>query len=84
MEEHRKKLSESHKGKYKGKDSPVSKAISMYDEEGNFIRRFDCIADANEYFGKDRNCSTIIACLKGRKNTAYGYIFKYAEEKIKK
>ena len=79
-EEHRKKLSESHKGKYKGKDSPVSKAILMYDKEGNFIKRFDSIADANEYFGKDRNCSTISHCLKGRNKTVYGYIFRYAEE----
>lgn len=80
-EEHKKKLSESHKDKYKGKDSPVSKPILMYDGEGNFIRRFDSTADANEYFGKDRNCSSISNCLKGRRKTAYGHIFRYAEEK---
>lgn len=79
-EEHKKKLSESLKGKYKGKDSPNAKPILMYDREGNFIRRFDCIRDANEYFGKDRDCSSICNCLKGRTKTIYGFIFKYEDE----
>lgn len=73
-------MSESHKGKYKGKDSPVSKAILMYDKEGNFIRRFDCIGDAYEYFGKNRYCSNITLCLRGKNKIAYGFIFKYEDE----
>lgn len=76
-EEHKKKMSESHKGKYKGKDHPGSKPILMYDKKGNFIRRFDSTADANEYFGKDRSCSNITLCLRGKNKTAYGFIFKY-------
>ena len=79
-EETKKKMSDSHKGKYKGKDSPNAKAILMYDREGDFIRRFDSIVDANEYFGKDRGCSSICNCLKGRRKTAYGFIFKYEDE----
>lgn len=85
-EEHKKKISEKIRGKNnpnygkKGKDSPRSKPILMYDKEGNFIRRFDCIADANEYLRKDRTCSAIGECLKGRRKTAYGYVFKYADE----
>ena len=75
-----KSLSKRMTGKYKGKDSPNAKSILMYDREGNFIRRFDCIGDANEYFGKARYCSAINKCLKGRNKTAYGYIFKYAEK----
>lgn len=72
-EKHRKKLSESHKGNN-------AKPILMYDQEGNFIKRFDSIADANEYFGKDRCCSSICNCLKGRRKTTYGFIFKYEDE----
>lgn len=83
-EESKKKMSESHKGKNKGKDNPTSKSILMYDEEGNFIRRFECIGDANEHFGKPRNFTGINNCLSGRSKTAYGYIFRYAEKKIKK
>jgi group I intron endonuclease len=72
-EESKKKMSESHKGNN-------AKPILMYDEEGNFIRKFNSIADANEYFGKDRGCSNIKMCLRGKRKTAYGYIFRYAEE----
>ena len=97
-EEHKKKISESKKGKHrseetkkkisasltgkKGKDANGSKPILMYDQEGNFIKRFDSIADANEYFGKDRGCGSISNCLKGRTKTIYGYVFKYADEVI--
>lgn len=80
-EETKKKISESLKGKYKGKDSPHAKPILMYNKEGNFIKRFECIHDANEYLGKGRYCSNITMCLTGRRKTAYGYIFQYAEEK---
>lgn len=79
-EETKKKISKSHKGKYKGKDSPNAKPILMYDREGNFIRRFDSIVDANEYFGKGRYCSGISMCLTGRRKTTYGFIFKYEDE----
>lgn len=79
-EEHKKKISECKKGKYKGKDSPVSKPILMYDKKGNFIRRFDCIADATEYLGKDRYCNGISCCLRGKNKTAYGFIFKYEDK----
>ena len=81
-----KRSSENHKGEKhpnygkKGKDNPTSKPILMYDKEGNFIRRFDCIRDAKEYFGKARNFGSINNCLSGRSKTAYGYVFRYAEE----
>ena len=81
-EETKKKISASHKGKYKGKDHPNAKPILMYDRKGNFIKRFDSIVDANEYLGKYRYCNGITLCLRGRTKTAYGYIFKYADEVI--
>lgn len=66
--------------KRKGKDNPNAKTILMYDKEGNFIRKFDSIADANKYFGKDRNCSQISRCLRGRNKTAYDHIFVYTDD----
>ena len=83
-EEHKKKISKSLKGERKGKDNPNAKPILMYDKEENFIRRFDCIGDANEYFGKDSAASNISNCLIRRSKTAYGYVFVYAEEIEKK
>lgn len=79
-EETKKKMSESSKGKCKGKDSPNAKPILMYDKEGNFIKRFDSTADANEYFGKDRGSNSICKCLRGINKTAYGFIFKYEDK----
>lgn len=75
-----KRSSENHKGKYKGKDSPVSKPILMYDREGNFIRRFDCISDTNEYFGKKNAYKNVSSCLRGERPTAYNHIFKYEDK----
>lgn len=89
-EETKKKISESSKGKTFSEETKKkiseslkgnnAKPILMYDREGNFIRRFDCIADANEHFGKPRNFTGINNCLSGRSKTAYGYIFRYAEK----
>mgnify|MGYP002679946246 CR=1 FL=1 len=95
-EETKKKISESSKGKTfseetkkkiretrkKGKDNPNAKSILMYDKEGNFIRRFECARDTNEYFGKKSAYENVSACLTGRTKTAYGYVFKYADEDI--
>lgn len=92
-EEHKKKLSESHKGKtlseehkkkisesHKGKDNPNAKSILMYDKEGNFIRRFDCTRDTNEYFNKKNAHTNVSRCLRGMNKTAYGFAFKYEDE----
>lgn len=81
-EEHKKNLSETRKGKYKGKESSVSKPILMYDKKGNFIRRFDCIRQTNEYFNKKNAHTNVSRCLREINKTAYGYIFKYADEVI--
>lgn len=75
-EETKKKMSEARKGK----DNPNAKPILMYDRESNFIKRFECARDTNEYFGKKNADSNVSMCLTGRYKTAYGYVFVYAEE----
>ena len=72
----RKKLNEAKKEK----NEHLKKPILMYTQDGKFIRRFDSIADANEYLGKDRRCTNIKMCLKGKYKSAYGYIFRYAND----
>ncbi len=86
-EETKKKISKSSKGKTFSEETKKKmsktrkgKPTLMYDREGNFIKRFDSIADANEYFEKDRSSSSICECLKGRRKTAYGFIFKYEDK----
>lgn len=75
------RASKSHKGKCKGKYNGKSKPVLMYDENGNLIKRFECVAEASRYFGT--NCGwnkAITDCLKGKQPTAYNYIFKYENE----
>lgn len=81
-EEHKKRMRENH-ADFKGKNHPMygkGKAILMFTKEGEFIRRFDSVADANEYLGKDRRNDNIGMCGRGTTKTAYGYIWKYEEQ----
>lgn len=66
-----KKISESLKGKY-------GKKVAMMDKNtGEIIKIFNCVADANEYFNKNRHNCTIHNCVAGRQKTGYGYKWKY-------
>ena len=80
--EARNKMSKAQKGKRKGKDNPNSKPILMFTKNGDFIKRFDSVGDANEYLGKDRHNDNISLCARPRsKNkTAWGYKWKYEED----
>lgn len=86
-EETKRKISESHKGKTpwnKGvKSSEESKrklsefrkkSVSQYDLDGNFIRSFNSINEAETETG----IYNISKCCKGRQKTSGGYIWKYA------
>ena len=83
--ERSRKLSIANKGEnnsmygVKGKDNPASKAIVMMDLEGNIVKEFDCIREANDYFDKDRAFSFISkVCING--GTAYNYLWLFKEE----
>lgn len=52
------------------------KKVAMYDLDGDFIMEFDSIADAKRYIGKP-NGNNINSVLVGKRNKAYGYIWKY-------
>lgn len=60
-----------------GRDNKNSKSVLMYSKDGIFIKRFDCICDAERELGISN--SGIVACLKKRYKTAGGYIWKYAK-----
>ena len=51
--------------------------ILQYDLDGNFIREWECAADVGHIVSKN-----IYECLKGRRKTAYGYIWKYKESEV--
>ena len=60
-----------------GATSFRSRAIDQYSIDGNFIRRWDSLAQAYEECKYDRGL--LINTCKGRRKEAYGYIWKYAE-----
>lgn len=55
-----------------------AKAVIQCDLNGNFIKRFPMIADAERELGIGHNI--IVSCAKGRYKTAHGFIFVYEED----
>jgi len=63
------------------KRKAVSKQVKVkqFTKNGKFIKEFGSCKDAEQSFGK--TSSNISNCCKGRLKTAYGYIWRYSEEK---
>jgi hypothetical protein len=53
------------------------KIINQYDLEGNFIKQWEGATQARKSLGKTSG-SDIIQCCRGKKKTAYKFIWKYA------
>ena len=59
----------------KGSKHPKHKEVSQYDLDGNFIKKFNSVADAcrmYNYFS-----SAICDCANNKRKSAYGFIWKY-------
>lgn len=57
-----------------------SKAVIMYDLDNKELCIFESMADANRELGLPEGAFKLIsACCRGKKNTAYGYIWRYAD-----
>lgn len=54
-----------------------TRPILMFTLDGKFIRKFNSVADANEYINKDRNNVNIYMCASGKHDTAWGYKWEY-------
>lgn len=77
-ENYRKHMSEVHMGKMTGSKNPRARKVAQYTKEGEFIRYWDCIQDAcNEL---DIRQPHISRCCIGDRKTAYGFVWKYADE----
>ena len=73
-EEFANNMSLNRKGKPNLKNA---KPILQYDLNGNFIKEWSSIKDANLSLGKDKDSSSIGECCKGKKQTAYKFKWKY-------
>ena len=85
MDELRQKQSELKKGKNHpmygvhryGKNAPNTKRVYQYDKQGNLIKIWDYYKQASEELGI--NCGNICNCCKGKRKSAGGFIWKYAD-----
>lgn len=66
-------------GKF-GKLHPNSKPIYQFSLEGNLIKMFESTREVERELGY-RN-SNISSCARGKYKTAYGYVWRYKEEKV--
>lgn len=60
-----------------GKNRYTTRSIKQFDKEGNLIKQFESIKQANEETGID--CGSIAHTCKGKVNTAGGFIWKFAD-----
>ena len=57
----------------------VGRKVNQYDLEGNFIKKWNCFAEIEEYLNKKRAGTPIWMCCNKKIKTAYGYKWEYAD-----
>lgn len=62
---------------YKKAIKKTSKKVNQYDLQGNFIKEWTSISEANRYYGKTK--TKINDVCKGKCKHSMGYIWKYAD-----
>lgn len=79
-EESKKKISENKKGKWLGANNPIAKKVAQYDLDGNLIKIWHCISDAE----RELNIHNIVGCCQRKSNykTVGGYIWRYFEDEL--
>jgi hypothetical protein len=59
-----------------GEKHYMSKAITQYNKDGEYIKNYKCMSDAQRELGIDTSCIT--RCCKGKYQTAGGFIWRYS------
>lgn len=54
--------------------------IKQFSLNGNLLREFNSLKEAEEYLNKPRASANISACCVGKKHRAYGYIWRYSDD----
>ena len=63
-----------------GKWISYSKPTFQFDKNGDFIKKWETIKDAEIYYHpKNLNKNNICNCCRGKQKTAYGFIWKYLD-----
>ena len=59
-----------------GVNNVRSTVVLQFSKDGEFIKKWDCITDVQRELGINRG--NVIKCCKGKRKTANGYIWRYA------
>ena len=57
-----------------------NRKIKQYTLDGEYIKTWDSIIEIEDFINVKKAQSNIVACCKGRKKRAYGYIWRYEED----
>lgn len=69
--------------RFMGAGNPRAKAIEQYDLNGNFVAKYSYMDEVKAVLGI-KSVAHISDCCLGKRNKAYGYIWKYAsDEEVK-
>jgi hypothetical protein len=63
----------------KGNERKCCRKVNQYDLDGNFIKQWDYVRGIEKELGFDNRA--ICRCCRGKRPTAYGYKWKYADNK---
>ena len=78
-------LSEEHKRKVsigeKNSELKFRRKVKQYDLEGNFIKEWKSIQDANDFYGYSQGGSHISDCCYYKRDMAYGYMWRFSDDK---
>lgn len=64
----------------KGIPGVNERKIKQYSLQGTFIREWNSLKEAEKYLNKPKAEANISACCLGKKNRAYGYIWRYSDD----
>lgn len=78
LEETKKKISKSLKGKYIGKLNACSKKVEQLDLNGNVLNTFSSIREAGRFLGDERKNAHIVDVCNGKRKVAWGYKWRYS------
>lgn len=91
-EETKRKISKANKGKnagannyfygkrFIGKNNPTSISVCRYSMSGEYIDTKESARQYSEVLNKSNVNAHILECCKGKRKSAYGYLWKYASE----
>lgn len=68
----------AYNNEYNDRQKRCQKKVSLFSLEGKYIRDFESVKEASEYFGK--RAGNLVSHLKGKQKTFSGHILKYKEE----